>query len=99
MAQRLMWILWPGFVMAIPAVGIVFTFIDPADLHAFGRPLEASRLGAYSLGFLLFWALGAACSALTCMLQRSPFELNRCPLPPRGRPAGCPKREHPYGCS
>ena len=36
MAQRLMWILWPGFVMAIPAVGIAFTLVDPADLHAFG---------------------------------------------------------------
>lgn len=76
MSQRLMWILWPGFVMAIPAVGIVFTLVDPADLHAFGAPLEMSRLGAYSLGFLLFWALGAGCSALTVLLQRSPFETN-----------------------
>ena len=99
MAQRLMWVLWPGFVMAIPAVGIVFTLVDPADLHAFGRPLEATRLGAYSLGFLLFWALGSACSALTCLLQRSPFELDRCPLPPTGRPEGCPKREEPHGCA
>jgi hypothetical protein len=93
MAQRLMWILWPGFLMAIPAVGIVFTLVDPADLHAFGSPLGLSRLGAYSLGFLLFWALGSGCSALTCLLQRSPWELNRCPLPPAGRPDGCPKRE------
>jgi hypothetical protein len=93
MAQRIAWILWPGFVMAIPAVGIVFTLVDPADLHAFGAPLELSRQGAYTLGFLLFWALGSACSALTCLLQRSPFELNRCPLPADGRPAGCPKRE------
>ena len=86
MTQRIAWILWPGFVMAIPAVGIVFTLIDPADL-------EVSRKGAYTAGFLLFWAMGSACSALTCLLQRSPFELNRCPLPPTGRPSGCPKRE------
>jgi len=93
MAQRLMWILWPGFLVAIPAVGIVFTLVDPEDLHAFGAPLGLSRLGAYSMGFLFFWALGAACSALTCLLQRSPFELNRCPLPATGRPEGCPRRE------
>ena len=99
MAQRIAWILWPGFVMAIPAVGIVFTLIDPADLHAFGAPLEVSRQGAYTLGFLLFWALGSGCSALTCLLQRSPFELNRCPLPPTGRPEGCPKREEPGSCA
>jgi hypothetical protein len=93
MAQRLIWILWPGFLMAIPAVGLVFTLIDPADLHAFGEPLDLSRSGAYTFGFLLFWMLGSACSALTCVLQRSPFELNRCPLLPDERPEGCPKRD------
>jgi hypothetical protein len=85
-------------VIAIPAAGIVFTLVDPADLHAFGESLELSRLGAYTLGFLLFWGLGAACSALTCLLQRSPFEVNRCPLPPAARPEGCPKREEPGAC-
>ena len=99
MAQRLMWILWPGFLVAIPTVGIVFTLVDPSDLHAFGAPLGLSRLGAYTLGFLLFWILGCACSALTVLLQRSPYELNRCPLPPTGRPQGCPKREEPGGCA
>jgi hypothetical protein len=49
--------------MAIPAVGLVFTLIDPADLHAFGEPLELSRTAAYTFGFLLFWLLGSACSA------------------------------------
>jgi hypothetical protein len=93
MGQRLMWVLWPGFVVAIPAVGLVFSVVDPADLQWFGAPLEVSRLGAYTLGFLLFWALGSGCSALTCLLQRSPFELNRCPLEPTARPEGCPKRE------
>jgi hypothetical protein len=99
MAQRIAWILWPGFVMAIPAVGIVFTLVDPGDLHAFGTPLDLSRQGAYTLGFLLFWALGSGCSALTCLLQRSPFELNRCPLPSTGRPEGCPKRGDPGECA
>ena len=97
--QRAIWILWPGFVMAIPAVGGVFTLVDPTDLHLFGAPLEASRLGAYTLGFLFFWLLGSACSALTCLLQRSPFEVNRCALPANGRPEGCPKREGAGGCA
>lgn len=92
MGRRLMWVLWPGFLMAIPAVGITFTLIDPADLHFFGNPVETTRLGAYTVGFLCFWALGSACSALTCFLQRSPWELNRCPLEPAARPEGCPKQ-------
>ena len=99
MDRRLMWVLWPGFVMAIPTVGVVFTLVDPADLQFFGAPLELSRLGAYSLGFLLFWAIGSTCSALTCLLQRSPFEMNRCTLPPDERPEGCPKRCEPGGCN
>ena len=69
MMQRWIWVLWPGFVTAIPAVGVVFTLIDPADLHLFGEPLPLSRLGAYTLGFLFFWALGSASSAMTCFLQ------------------------------
>ena len=93
MSQRLMWILWPGFVAAIPAVGVIFSVVDPAELHLFGTSFEGNRLGAYTLGFFFFWALGSACSALTVLLQRSPFELNRCPLPAIERPIGCPKRE------
>ena len=93
MAQRLMWVLWPGFLMAIPAVGILFTIVDPADLHTPAGPLELSRMAAYTMGFFFFWTLGSTCSALTCLLQRSPFELNRCPMVPTQRPVGCPKRE------
>ena len=70
MSRRPMWILWPGFVMAIPAVGIIFTLIDPADLHMLGAPLESGPLAAYTTGFLFLWAFGVACSAMTCMLQR-----------------------------
>lgn len=97
--QRWIWVLWPGFVIAIPTVGVVFTLLDPADLHLFGEPLALSRMGAYSLGFLFFWAMGSACSALTVLLQRSPFEVNRCPLPAVERPEGCPRRDGPGACT
>ena len=66
--------------------------MQAAKAELFGAPLEMSRLGAYSLGFLLFWILGSACSALTCLLQRSPYEMNRCTIDPEARPEGCPKR-------
>jgi hypothetical protein len=91
-ARRWMRILWPGFVVAIPAVGIAFTLVDPEELHWMGAPLAASRMAAYTLGFFFFWGIGAASSALTDLLQRSARELNRCPLTPMERPVGCPKR-------
>jgi hypothetical protein len=76
-ARRWMWIFWPGFLVAIPAVGIVFSLVDPGDLRFTGSPLGWSRLGAYTAGFFLFWVFGAACSALTLLLQRPARHLNR----------------------
>jgi hypothetical protein len=98
MMQRAIWVLWPAFFMAVPAVGIVFSLFDPAEMHWLGSPVEMSRLGVYTLGFFLFWIFGACCSGLTCLLQRSPFEVNRCPLPVQDRPIGCPKRDEPGQC-
>ena len=91
MKQRLIWILWPGFVAAIPAVGILFSLVDPGEVRWAGEPVEG-RLAAYTIGFGILWATASAASALTCFLQRSPFEINRCPLPATARPEGCPKR-------
>ena len=91
MTQRLIWVLWPAFLVAGIADGIAFTLFDPDNMRLFGAPLELGRTAIYSIGFFLFWAFAAASSALTCLLQRSPFEINRCPLPASERPVGCPK--------
>jgi hypothetical protein len=98
MTQKLMWILWPAFLVAGIAEGIAFTLFDPQDMRLFGVPVDLDRTAVYSIGFFLFWAFAAASSALTCLLQRSPFEVNRCPLPESARPQGCPKRGQAGGC-
>lgn len=92
LAQRLAWILWPSFLVACAAELAFFALVDPSDLHLFGAPVTLDRMSVYTLGFFAFWALGAASSALTCLLARSPFELNRCPMHAAERPVGCPKR-------
>ena len=91
-AQRMMWIAWPAFLVAGELEMLVFAMVDPADLHWFGQPLELSRQAIYTLGFFAFWLMTMASSALTTLLSLSPFEVNRCPLPPEGRPDGCPKQ-------
>ena len=68
--RKLMWILWPSFIVAGVAEVVFFTVIDPQELYLLGEPVTMSRLGAYSVGFLLFWAITAASSAFTCFLQR-----------------------------
>jgi hypothetical protein len=79
--MRLMLILWPSFIAAGAAEVAFFTIFDPSDF-------DAGRLAAYSIGFFLFWALAAASSALTFLLQRSRDEVNRCAGSNRSRGAG-----------
>lgn len=98
MMQRLIHILWPSFLVAGIA-DIVFTSLfDPLEIMYRGEALIEHRLAAYSVGFFVFWGLGIASSALTCYFQRGADEINRCPLKPAQRPAGCPKRECDGGC-
>ena len=89
--QRLMWIVWPAFLMAGLLEVLVFAMVDPQDLNWMGHPLGLSRQGIYTVSFFVFWIITAVSSALTTLLSMSPFEVNRCPLPEDGRPEGCPK--------
>lgn len=92
LGQRILWILWPAFLVASVAELLFFAIFDPSDLHLFGAPVEFDRVPVYTVGFFFFWAITAAASAITVFLQRSPFEVNRCPLNAAERPLGCPKR-------
>jgi len=69
LVQRLASVLWPSFLLAgLGTVGL-FTAFDPREVGAcLGR--EVDRLGAYTVGFFLLWALTASSSALTCYFRR-----------------------------
>lgn len=88
-AQRWMWIAWPAFLVAGLMEMLVFAFVDPRDLHWFGRDLDLSRQAIYTLAFFAFWGLTMLSSALTTLLGMSPFEVNRCPVAPGDRPVDC----------
>lgn len=75
--QRLIWILWPAFVVAGVAEILFFTMIDPKELYLFGEPVRLSPLATYSIGFLGFWMVCAASNLLTCFMMRSADEVNR----------------------
>lgn len=89
LAQRLMWIAWPAFLVAAVLEMAVFAMVDPEELHWLGHPLQLSRLAIYTLTFFFFWGVTFASSALTTLLSMSPFEVNRCPVPPGLRPQDC----------
>ena len=77
LAKRLMWIVWPAFLVAGLMEMLVFAVVDPQDLHWFGHPLAMSREAVYTLAFFAFWVLALISSALTALLAMSPGEVNR----------------------
>ncbi len=79
MMKRLMWILWPSFLVAIAMDGVIFSTFDPMELIYNGEPLFDSRLAAYTIGFLVFWLFAAGSSALTCYLQSTVRQEAACP--------------------
>ena len=67
MRQRLMWILWPAFLVAGVLEMAVFAMFDPHDMHWFGQPVEVSRQSVYTLSFFVLWAITACASASASM--------------------------------
>jgi hypothetical protein len=76
-ARRLMWVIWPAFLVAGVAEAIFFTVFDPFDLHFFGAPLDLSREAIYTMGFFGFWGMGIAASALTLFFEHPPGDVRR----------------------
>lgn len=75
--QKILWVLWPSFIVAGVAEGIFFTVIDPQELYLFGEPAHFSKIATYSIGFFGFWMVCAASSLLTVFLQLGAAELNK----------------------
>jgi hypothetical protein len=70
MSRIIMGVAWPAFIAACLLELLVFALVDPQDLHWSGQPLGLSRMGVYSAGFFLFWAVSSVGCALTALLAR-----------------------------
>jgi len=66
--RSLMWILWPSFLMAGVASGVVFAFIDPLDVAIFGY-IRPDREMLYAIGFFFFWLIAALSSVLSIFMM------------------------------
>ncbi|UCE32744.1 MAG: hypothetical protein JSW68_07615 [Burkholderiales bacterium] len=77
LAQRVMWIAWPAFLMAGVLEMLLFAMVDPADVTWFGEPLAWSRTAIYSVAFFAFWLLMICSSALTVLLEQTPAAGNQ----------------------
>ncbi len=62
-------VLWPAFLAAAATVGVLFTLIDPANVHLFGSKEPLSREMSYTVGFFAFWIIHAATSLAAVWLH------------------------------
>ena len=67
--SMLMVILWPSFLTACVASGVLFSLIDPEQLILLDDRIQLSNMGVYTIGFFVFWLLGVISSSLTVLLS------------------------------
>jgi hypothetical protein len=63
------WILWPAFMVAALATGLLIFAVNPQDIQLAGHPITISNISAYSLGFFTLWFVSCASSLVTHILQ------------------------------
>lgn len=76
MLPTLLRVLWPAFLAAGTLEIMVFAVLDPLSLALLGEQVSWSREAIYSITFLIFWTVFAACSALTLVLARTATDVN-----------------------
>ena len=65
--QRVVAVLWPPFITAGISTILFFTAFDPSVVFV---DYDISRVGAYSVGFFLFWLFGDVTAITTCFFLR-----------------------------
>lgn len=68
MSRIALTILWPSFVMAGVLEALVFSIVDPRELHFEHFGVEPSRQAVYTLAFLVFWAVLSTSGAISALL-------------------------------
>ena len=68
--QHVTSVLWPSFLLSGVATIVCFTVFDPLEIGLCMGIAKVDRVGAYTVGFFLFWLLTLASSALTLYFQR-----------------------------
>lgn len=68
--QRWVLITWPSFLAACLLEALVFSMLDPGEVHWLGHQLEASRQAVYTAAFFCFWLIAMASNGLALWLHK-----------------------------
>lgn len=69
-------LLWPSFLAACLLEALVFSMVDPGEVHWPGQLVQPSRQTVYTVAFFLYWTITAACSALAVWLAKPQASVN-----------------------
>ena len=69
-ASRLMPVVWPAFLCACALELLVFSLVDPLEMHLAGAATGWSRQSVYTGAFFVFWVICTGSNALTALLQK-----------------------------
>lgn len=69
--RRLMFVAWPAFLGACALELLVFSLVDPLEIHLAGGAASGSRQAVYTGAFFVFWVICMGSSALTAVLQKT----------------------------
>lgn len=67
--QRVL-VMWPAFLAACIFEALVFSMVDPGEVHWPGQASQPARQGIYTVAFFCFWLISAACSWLVLWLDK-----------------------------
>ena len=74
--KRWVLITWPAFLAACLLEALVFSAVDPSEVHWPGQVVQPSRQTVYTAAFFSFWLIAMACSSLVLWLHKAPRDVN-----------------------
>ena len=72
------WVLvtWPSFLAACLLEALVFSAVDPSEVHWPGQTEQPSRQAVYTAAFFSFWLIVMACCTMVLWLSKPPRDVN-----------------------
>ncbi len=74
--KRWVLITWPAFLAACLLEALVFSAIDPREVHWPGILTQPSRQAVYTAAFFSFWLITMACASIVLWLSKTPRDIN-----------------------
>ena len=74
--KRWVLITWPAFLAACLLEALVFSAVDPGEVHWPGQTAQPSRQAVYTAAFFGFWLIVMASTSLVLWLAKPPRDVN-----------------------